>query len=312
MYQPTRREFLAGSAAGLVAVQSGLLDCLAADEKPAEMTITKWSGPELGPDEIKQAAVKLTQKAIEGLGGMKRFVKQGDVVWVKPNIGWDRRPEQAANTNPDVLATIIRMAFDAGAKVIKVGDNPCDSAAKTYESSGLAAVAKELGAKVVFVDRSRFKKMPIGGERLKDHPVYPEIVECDAVINVPIVKHHVLAKITMCMKNFMGVVDNRGVFHQALPACICDITRFMQPKTKLCVLDAVRILKAHGPKGGNLADVATKLTVAAGTDMVALDAWGAEVMGFKPADIQSIVKGAEAGLGKIDYRSLALREIAVS
>ena len=94
---------------------------------------------------MKNVAVKLTEQAIEALGGMKRFVSRGDVVWVKPNIGWDRTPETAANTNPDVVATIIRLCFDAGAKTVKVGDNPCDVAEKTYEASGIAAAARAAG-----------------------------------------------------------------------------------------------------------------------------------------------------------------------
>jgi uncharacterized protein (DUF362 family) len=130
------------------------------------------------------------------------------------------------------------------------------------------------------------------------------------VINVPVVKHHVLAKATMCMKNYMGVIDNRKSFHQNIPGCLVDLTRFMKPQ--ICILDAVRILKDHGPRGGNLEDVRTPLALAAGTDIVALDAWGSEVLGHKPTDIESVVQGAAAGLGKIDYRSLALQEIAVS
>ena len=276
-----------------------------------DMTIARWAGkgtPEAG--QMKDLATKLTEKVIEGLGGMGRFVKKGDVVWVKPNIGWDRTPEQAANTNPDVVAALIRMCFDAGAKIVKVGDNPCDIAAKTYVASGIAAAARDLGAKVIMLDRSRFKDTDIHGERVKTIPIFPEILECDLVINVPIVKHHSIAGATMCMKNYMGVIDKRGVFHQGMADCLADITRFMKPR--LCVLDAFRILKAHGPKGGKLEDVVMKTTIAAGVDIVALDALGAELMGKKPTDYKSVVKGQEAGLGKIDYRSLALREFSVS
>ena len=122
---------------------------------------------------MKDLATKLTEKAIEGLGGMGRFVKKGDVVWVKPNIGWDRTPEQAANTNPDVVAALVRMCFDAGAKIVKVGDNPCDIAAKTYVASGIAAAVRDLGAKVIMLDRSRFKDTDIHGETRQIHPDLP-------------------------------------------------------------------------------------------------------------------------------------------
>jgi uncharacterized protein (DUF362 family) len=309
MVEHTRRAFLVRSAtaAGVLALRP---DQLLAQEKPADMAIARWTGTPPADPQIKDLAVRLTEKAIEALGGMRRFVSRGSVVWVKPNIGWDRKPEQAANTNPDVVATLVRLCFEAGAKTVKVGDNPCDVAQKTYEASGIAAAAKGLGAKVVFLDPTRFKETTIHGERVKTIPVYPEIVEADLVINVPIVKHHVLAGSTLCMKNYMGVIDKRTTFHQALPPCIADLTRFMKPR--LCVLDAIRILKTHGPKGGKLEDVETKLTLAAGVDIVALDAWGAEIMGKKPVDVGSIVRGQEYGLGRIDYRALALRELAVS
>ena len=163
---------------------------------------------------------------------------------------------------------------------------------------------------MLFLDRSRFRETAIHGQRVKTIPIYPAILDCDLVINVPIVKHHALSKSTMCMKNYMGVIENRGVFHQDIPTCVADLTQFLKPR--LCVLDAVRILTAHGPMGGNLADVQLKTTVAAGVDIVAMDAWGAEMLGHRPADIGSIVKGAEYKLGTMNYRSLALREMDVS
>ena len=136
------------------------------------------------------------------------------------------------------------------------------------------------------------------------------MLDCDLVINVPIVKHHVLANLTMCMKNYMGVIESRKFFHQNLPVCVTDITRFLKPR--ISILDAVRVLTAHGPSGGNLADVRLLSTVAAGVDIVALDAFGAELMGKEPKSIGSIALGEKAGLGKIDYRSLALKELKVS
>jgi uncharacterized protein (DUF362 family) len=303
---------LVSSAAGAVALPAGML-LAASGDKPVEMTIARWAGAKnLSNARIDQAAGKMTEKAIEALGGMKRFVKRGDVVWIKPNIGWDRKPEFAANTNPEIVAALVRLAFDAGAKTVKVGDNPVHAAGKTYESSGIAAAAKAAGAKVVYLDKTRFRKAAIGGEIVREIPVYPEIMDCDLVINAPLVKHHVLSSLTMCMKNYLGVVENRGVFHQNLPVCIADITRYMKAQSRLHLLEGVRILTGHGPTGGNLADVQVKMTLAAGTDIVALDAWGAELVGKDPRQIGSVVHGQKVGLGTLDYRSLAPREIAVS
>jgi len=315
MDQPSRRDFLARSAAAAGALALGAENLLAGeaagDAKPTDMCIARWKEPkDLKSEQMPKAAVKLTEAAIEGVGGLKRFVSKGDVVWVKPNIGWDRTPELAANTNPDVVATLVRLCFEAGAKTVKVGDNPCDLAQKTYQTSGIAEAVRPLGTEVLFLDRRRFRDTSIKGERVKTIPMYPEILDCDLVINVPIVKHHGLAKATMCMKNYMGVIEQRRTFHQAIAVSLADLTRYMKPR--ICVLDATRILTAHGPKGGNPDDVQIKGTIAAGTDIVALDAWGAEVMGKKPADVGSIVKGQEVGLGTMDYRSLNLKETTVS
>jgi len=308
----SRRDFLVRSAAGVSAAAASPLFALGADPaKPADMAIARWTGSkELPASELQKTATRLTEQALAGVGGLGRFVGKGSKVWVKPNIGWDRAPELAANCNPDVVATVVRLCFEAGAKVVKVGDNTCDLAAKTYVSSGIPDAVRPLGAEVLFLDRSRFRETAIQGERVKTIPLYPEILECDLVINIAVAKHHGLANATLCMKNYMGVMENRRTFHQAMPVCIADLTRFMKPQ--IAILDAVRILKAHGPKGGNPADVELKTTVAAGTDLVALDAFGAEILGRKPSDIGTIVKSQEVGLGKMDYRSLALKEIGVS
>lgn len=312
MSSQSRRQFLHRSATttGALALGPWAFHEAQAQDGPASMSIARWkAGAEASdPDEI--IATRLTEQAIEALGGMKRFVKPGDVVWVKPNMAWDRTPEQAANTNPDVVKTLVRLCFEAGAGRVKVGDNPCNDADKAYPNSGIEAAAKAAGADIVYLDRSRFRDMEIGGPTLKNSPVYPEIIECDLVINVPVVKHHSATTVTLCMKNYMGVVENRRRFHQDLPGCIRDITAFMKPR--LCVLDAIRILTANGPTGGRLEDVKRLNTLAAGTDIVALDAFGSELLGHKAADIATVVAGHEAGLGEIDYRKLNPRELEVA
>ncbi|MHB8900812.1 MAG: DUF362 domain-containing protein [Thermoguttaceae bacterium] len=320
MTRYTRRNFMVHSAAaGALALQGpGLLfSAEAGPAKAADMTIARRKGPAVkDPTDagLVDIATKLTDRAIAGLGGMSRFVKKGDVVWVKPNIGWDRTPEQAGNTNPQVVAALVRMCFDAGAKAVKVGDNPVHAAVKTYPASGIVDAVKPLGAEMVYLDKERFKTTDIKGEVLKSHLVYPDIVDCDLVINVAIAKDHRLSNATLCLKNYMGVIDNRQPCHQDFATCLADLTRFMRPS--LTVLDAVRILKGNGPSGGKLEDVAVKTTVAAGVDIVALDALGLELLDRDPADIKKaagIVKYAEeSGLGKADYRSLALAELEVA
>ncbi|MCG3129266.1 MAG: hypothetical protein CHACPFDD_04187 [Phycisphaerae bacterium] len=310
MLNRTRREFLVESSAigfATLAVPSWARAGQQEKPQPPGMTIGRGRP---SPEAELDLPRRLTERAIEELGGMGRFVRKGDVVWVKPNIGWNRSAELAANTHPDVVAALVRLALSAGAKTVKVGDFTCNEARLSYENSGIAPAAKAAGAEIVYLEPSRFKDMKIGGNRLKEHPVYPEIVECDLVINVPVCKHHSQTTVTLCMKNYMGVVEKRPVFHQDLPTTIADITQFMKPR--LCVLDATRILTAHGPTGGDPKDVKTLNTVAAGVDIVALDAFGCELLGHKPADIATVAMGEKYGLGTIDYRALKPREFELS
>lgn len=313
MSKRSRREFLAGSAAlgaaALVWPRSLLAQTPAASEGAAalDMSIARWSGEGDVPGELP---AMLTREALAAIGGIGRFVKKQSVVWIKPNIGWNRKPEQAANTHPEVVAELVRLCFDAGAKTVKVGDYTCNEAKACYENSGIAPAAKALGAEVVYLEKSRFRDMNIGGNRLKDHPVYPEIVECDLVISAPVCKHHGSTEVTLAMKNYMGVVENRGAFHQDLPTTIADITQFMKPQ--LSILDATRVLLAHGPTGGNLKDVKVLHTVAASTDIVALDAFGCELLGRDPAEIKTVVMGEKYKLGRMDYKKLRLKELQVA
>jgi len=312
MDRQSRRDFLRTSAGlGGALALGGQYVFAEETTQPLDMVIARW-GREKPPEaDVNKMAGMLTEKAIETLGGMKRFVSKGDVVWVKPNMAWDRAPEYAANTNPEIVSTLIRLCLDAGAKKVKVGDHTCNDSKLTYVSSGIESAAKEAGAEVIQLDENRYKETQIGGNFLKSWPVYPEILETDLVINVPIVKHHRLTTTTICMKNYMGVVGGeRGKWHQDPATCLTEITTFMKPR--LCVIDAVRILTNHGPVGGELADVKRVDTVAAGTDIVALDAFGAEILGHKPADIATVAAGEKAGLGKIDYKQLRLQELSLT
>lgn len=320
MARRTRRDFLRQAALmGGATAMSGLGGFAAsAQDAPAEMAIARWAGDKVPDSALKPVAVKLTEQAFQAVGGLGRFVKRGDVVWVKPNMAWNRTPEQANNTNPDVVATIVRLCLDAGAKTVKVGDNTCNPAEQAYPASGIEEAAKAAGAQIVYLDPNRFREIDLGGDRLKSWEVYPEIIEADLVINCPIAKHHGLTLTTLCMKNYMGVAGGkRSAWHQAMPECLTDITRFMKPRITL--LDAVRILKANGPQGGTPEDVVRLDTVAVSTDVVALDAFGVDLLEEHIAGARDRTEArrilevaANAGLGKIDYRALSPKEITVS
>lgn len=248
-----------------------------------------------------------TRKAIELIGGMGTFVSRGDVVLVKPNIGWDRVPEQAATTNPFVVGALVAMALEAGAKKVVVADNPCNDARRTYARSGIGEAAKKAGAEVVFMEDRHYVKTNLGGEALKDWLVYRGALDADKIINVPIAKHHGLGGITLAMKNLMGVTGGaRNLMHQRLSESVVDLTAFFKPS--LHVLDAVRILKANGPQGGSMKDVEQLDTVAASGDPVAIEAFGVTLFGKKPEDFTMISLGEKRGLGTREFRGAGFIE----
>jgi uncharacterized protein (DUF362 family) len=295
----------AAGAAGLIGGERSL-----AAPTPA-LSIAHYRSSPTAKEAIAEEAKALTRKSIEALGGMRRFVSKGNVVWIKPNIAWDRSPEQAATNNPDVVATLVEMCFQAGAGKVVVSDNPCNSAQRTFPRSGIQQAAEKAGARVFFLDERKFRKMAIkGGRVLKEWEVYSEIVEADRFINLAIVKHHSLSKATLGLKNLMGAIGGaRNRYHQDLDKTIADLAGFLKPH--LVVLDAIRVLTANGPVGGNLADVKRKDTIVAGVDQVAVDAVGATLLGHKPEAIGYIVEANARGLGTINYASLSPRMLEV-
>lgn len=252
----------------------------------------------------------ITRAAIDALGGIKRFVARGDIVVIKPNMAWDRLPEQAANTNPEVVSAVVKLCFEAGARKVKVFDRPVNDPRRCYIQSGIADAARVLGATVDYMDDRKFRDMSIKGQALTSWPLYAEIFEADKIINIPVAKHHGLAKITMAMKNWMGVMGgSRNAIHQRLDESLADLALVIKPV--LTVLDAVRILTANGPQGGSLNDVKKLDTVIAGVDQVAVDAYGATLFGMKGSDLGYLGIADRMGLGTMNISKLKIKKIAI-
>lgn len=242
----------------------------------------------------------MTVKAVEAMGGMSRFVKPGARVVVKPNIGWDRTPEQAGNTNPRVVAALVDMAYKAGAKRVNVFDVTCNDARRCYTNSGIEAAALAGGAKVFFTDEWDTVKASFGRQStMEGWPILNEALECDTFINVPVLKHHGLTRLTLSMKNLMGVCGgNRGLMHVNIGPKLVDLGRFINPE--LTVIDAYRVLVRNGPSGGNLADVKDYKTVIAATDQTLADAYAAQLVDVDPMAVPNIKSAVKMGYGSAD------------
>ena len=250
---------------------------------------------------------QLARQALAELGGMQRFVSRGDIVLVKPNIGWDRTPEQAANTNPEVVAEIVRQCLRSGAKRVIVTDVSCNEARRCFQRSGIAAAAQAAGAEIILPDPSRFKDVDLQGEVLNRWQVFDAFLNVDKVINVPIAKHHTLTGTTLGMKNWYGILGgSRNQLHQKIHESLVDLADFMRPT--LTVVDCYRILLRNGPTGGNLEDVLLKKTLVASTDPVAVDAYVAKSFWNLEADsLPYLGMAAKRGLGTLDFEKLRTR-----
>lgn len=253
--------------------------------------------------------IALLAKASAELGGLDKIIKPGDYVIVKPNIGWDRKPEYAANTNPEVVAAVIKLCFRAGAGNVQVFDVTCDDDRRCYKSSGIAAAAEEAGAQVDFVDWGLFKEVDFpDGKVLKKWDVYGDVLRADVLINVPVAKDHSLAKLTLGMKNMMGVAGgDRGRWHKDLANYLTDFATRFRPNAT--VIDATRILVAGGPTGGSLKAVKKLDKLIVSTDIVAADAYAATLFGLKPTDLGYVREASERGLGVANLDDIKAVEI---
>jgi uncharacterized protein (DUF362 family) len=255
------------------------------------------------------------RKAIAEMGGMGKFVKKGQKVVVKPNIGWDKVPELSGNTNPKLVAEIIRHCFKAGAKEVIVFDHTCDDWRKCYENSGIEAAAKAAGAKVLPAhEESYYRAVDLPKAKiLKSTKIHEAILDCDVWINVPVLKNHGGAKMSISMKNHMGIVWDRGYFHSHdLQQCIADVCT-LNKAAVLNVVDAYRLMKTNGPRGKSEADVVLSKGLFISQDIVAVDTAATtffnQVREMPLSDVGHLAKGEALKLGTMSIDKLNVKKI---
>ncbi|HTR44404.1 MAG TPA: DUF362 domain-containing protein [Thermodesulfovibrionales bacterium] len=252
-------------------------------------------------------AEKMVRAAMEKIGGMNRFINPGERVLLKPNAAWDRQPEQAANTNPAVVAAVVKLCLEARASEVWVTDVSVNDPYRCFARSGIEDAVKRAGGKIRLATENDFVLTDLKGESLKVWPVSAFYHQADKLINLPVVKHHSLSKCTMAMKNLYGSLGGqRNRLHQDINTSIADLACAIRPT--LTVMDATRVLKRNGPTGGNLADVSAEDTVIAGTDMVAIESYGLKFLDLKAGDIPFIAMAEKRGIGTADWKSLTIAE----
>jgi uncharacterized protein (DUF362 family) len=248
----------------------------------------------------------LVRKSLETLGGVGRFIARNEVVLIKPNIAWDRTPEQAANTNPQVVAEMVRLCREAGASKVIVTDVSCNDARRCFRRSGIAQAAASEGAEVILPGDTSFKRIDLR-RSLGPWPVLEPLLRADKVINIPVAKHHSLSGVTLGMKNWLGILGGpRNWLHQDIHISMVDLAEFARPA--LTIIDAYRVLVRNGPTGGSLSDVEVKKTIIAGTDPVALDAYAAKAYwNLDYRTLEYLKLANDRGLGRMNFEQVRSR-----
>jgi len=310
----TRRQFLklTGAAATSVALLGP--GCTARSTETTE----RRQPPAPGSDQAYLVVARggdpaaITRAAIAALGGIERFVRSDDDVIIKPNMCVDYHPpEYAATTNPTVVATLVSLCLGAGARRVRVMDTPFGGTPESaYAVSGIEDAVQAAGGEMEVMSPVKFAEFAIpDGRDITAWDVYRDVIEADVLINVPIAKHHSLARLSLGGKNLLGVITEPNQMHRNLGQRVADLASLVRPT--LTVVDAVRILTAHGPTGGSLNDVQQMNTVIASHDMVAADAWAATLFGKTGADIAYVKAAAEMGLGTMELDGVKVEDVRV-
>ena len=249
---------------------------------------------------------------IAALGGMAAFVKKGATVVIKPNIGWDVTPERAGNTNPRLVARIVKHCREAGAKEVYVFDHTCDNAQRCYRTSGIEQAVEDAGGKMApGGSEGYYQEVTIaGGTSLTKAKEHELVLKSDVFINVPVLKSHSSTRLTIAMKNLMGSVWDRGYWHSNdLHQCIADFSSYRKPT--LNVVDAYAVMKRNGPRGVSVSDVAVMKAQLLSRDPVAIDAAATKLFGLEPSSVRYIKLAADKGVGRMDLETLNIKRIAL-
>jgi len=222
-----------------------------------------------------QRVAALVRGAVDAIGGIGRFVAKGDVVVIKPNVAFERPAVLGATTHPEVLTALIHLVREAGAREIRVADNPIESPQSCFHRTGIQQAAVAAGARVFLPSAGEFQMLNVPGATwIENWPFFwRPFAGANKVIGVAPIKDHNLCRASMTTKNWYGLLGGRrNQFHQDIHGIIADLALMLRPTFVL--LDATRVLFRSGPTGGSLGDVKAGHTMIASTDSLCADAFG--------------------------------------
>ncbi len=319
----SRREFLGRAAkAGACLAAAGAIAYATHDPAgpgPASVAPQAAALPDFSiPGQGKKMCIahgsdraRTLQLALQALGGIETFIQKGDRVLLKVNAAFASPPMLCATTNPQLVAELARLCYAAGAATVAVTDNPINDPASCFALTGIGQAARSAGADVILPEERFFKPMTVKGAQLiRNWPVLiVPLAGVTKLIGIAPVKDHHRSGASMVMKNWYGLLGGRrNIFHQDIQTIIAELAGMVQPT--LVVLDGTSTMITNGPTGGSLADLKETRTLIVGTDQVAVDAFGATLLGKTAADLPFIAKAEARGAGSADYRSLTPVEVS--
>ncbi len=250
--------------------------------------------------------------AIDAVGGIRRFVSPGSIVFLKPNMSFANPPEWGSTTHPEVIRTVALACLDAGAKRVVAADYPMSRATQCFERSGMTALAagfRELGF-VELKEETQFDTVALPeGQEVHELKIAKIARKADVFINLPALKAHSATSVSFGLKNLMGLFWDRSRFHRDfdLHNAIVDLAGVLHPH--LTLLTGPMALVTNGPMGPGRVEPLN--TFIAGVNPVAVDAAGCGVATWNnratsPESVQHLARAAERGLGPIDLSTLSI------
>lgn len=239
---------------------------------------------------------KMLARGMAELGGFGAFVKSGQKATVKVNAAWASRPHQGGNTHPSLVRAIVAACKQAGASEVVLPENTISPHATSFELSGIEAAAAAAGGRLYQLDPARdYRQVSLPEAKvLKKAAVAVDVLDTGCLINAPVAKSHGGAVLTLSMKNWMGSVSDRKVWHQGqLHQCIADCSTLIKPQ--LIAIDATRIMLTNGPRGPG--QIAEPNELILGTDPVAVDAYAATLFDREPFSVPHIEIAHRMGIG---------------
>ena len=266
----------------------------------------------------QERVLELVRDALSHLGGIGSFVRPGQTVLIKPNQTVFYSAEEGCTTDPLVVGAVIRLAREAGAERVQVGESSGGtfSSIECMEITGVAAVAEREGAELIDLgsDDTPNRTVPIpDGRVINECPIPEPLLDADVIINVPKAKNHHIEPITGALKNWVGAVNQSWRNHNHGDED--HIPRFMDIMTvtrpALCIVDALIVGEGDGP----IANLPRWCgCILASNDPVATDVTIARLLQHDPGALNFAREGEARGLGTrtdIEYRGVALDSVAV-